>query len=164
MGFIDCIADSVTNARQHVTFSWRFVYSCVPSRLPLCRLAQVWYLWPPFRGLATLQSVRHLPWVCAGWNESGVFSSSWKCMLYRLQRPMWIHMHMWTCDTDKSIVYFAVVRGILCGPGSSVGIAIDYGLDGPGSNLGGDEIFRPSRSALRPFQPPVKWVRGLSRW
>ena len=29
-----------------------------------------------------------------------------------------------------------------CGPGSSVGIASDYGLDGPGSNHGGDEIFR----------------------
>ena len=25
-----------------------------------------------------------------------------------------------------------------CGPGSSVGIATDYGLDGPGSNPGGD--------------------------
>jgi hypothetical protein len=31
----------------------------------------------------------------------------------------------------------------LCGPGSSVGIATDYGLDGPGSNPGGDEIFPP---------------------
>jgi len=29
--------------------------------------------------------------------------------------------------------------------GSSVGITTDYGLDGPGSNPGGDEIFRPSR-------------------
>ena len=33
---------------------------------------------------------------------------------------------------------------ISCGPGSSVGIATDYGLDGSGSNAGGDEIFRPS--------------------
>jgi len=29
------------------------------------------------------------------------------------------------------------------GPGSSVGIATDYGLDGPGSNPGGNGIFRP---------------------
>jgi len=45
----------------------------------------------------------------------------------------------------------------LCGPGSSVGITTDYGLDGPGSNPGGDEIFRPSRPSLGPTQPPVKW-------
>ena len=30
-----------------------------------------------------------------------------------------------------------------CGPGSSVGVASDYGLDGPGPNPGGDEIFCP---------------------
>ena len=48
-------------------------------------------------------------------------------------------------------------------PGSSVGIANDYGLDGPGSNPGEDEIFRPSRPALGPTQPPVKWVPALSR-
>ena len=46
--------------------------------------------------------------------------------------------------------------------GSSVGIATDYGLDGPGSNPGGDQIFRPSRSALGPTQAPVQWVPGLS--
>ena len=49
------------------------------------------------------------------------------------------------------------------GPGSSVGIATDYGLGGPGSNPGGDEIFRPSRPALGPTQPPVKRAPGLSR-
>ena len=57
-------------------------------------------------------------------------------------------------------------RNLLCreyGPGSSVGTAIDYGLDGPGSNPGEDEIFRPSRPALGPTQPPIQWVPGLSR-
>ena len=51
----------------------------------------------------------------------------------------------------------------MCGLGSSVGIATDYGLDGLESNPSGDEIFRPSILALGPTQPPVQWVPGLSR-
>ena len=57
--------------------------------------------------------------------------------------------------------YFLIIS--VSGPGSSVGIATGYGLDGPRSNPGGDEIFRPSRPAVGPTQPPVKWVPGLSQ-
>jgi len=49
-----------------------------------------------------------------------------------------------------------------CGPGSLVGIATGYELDGTGSNPGGDEIFRLSRPALGLTHPSVQWVPGLS--
>ena len=50
----------------------------------------------------------------------------------------------------------------ICGAGSPVSIATDYGLDGPESNPGGEEIFHLSRPALL-TQPPVQWAPGLSR-
>ena len=45
------------------------------------------------------------------------------------------------------------------GPDSSVGIATDYGLGGPGSNPGEDEIFPPVQTGT---QPPVQWASGIS--
>ena len=68
--------------------------------------------------------------------------------------------HVWI---KKKKNYSIRMRLHCCGPGSSVAIATDYGLDDPGSNPDGDVIFRPSRPALGPTQPPVKWVQSLSR-
>ena len=64
----------------------------------------------------------------------------------------------------KRVCYFFERNTVrICGLGSSVGIATDYGLDGPGSNPGGDEFFRRSRPALWLTQPPIQWARELSR-
>jgi len=61
------------------------------------------------------------------------------------------------------LLYYLLILLLKSGPGSSVGLATDYGLEGPGSNPGGDEILRLSRPALGPTQPPVQWVPGLSQ-
>jgi len=50
------------------------------------------------------------------------------------------------------------------GPGSVVGIATGYRLDGPGiESRWGRNFPHLSRPALWSTQPPVQWVPGLSR-
>ena len=51
----------------------------------------------------------------------------------------------------------------MCGPSSSVGIATELPTGRSEIESRWDEIFRPSRPALGPTQPPVKWIPSLSR-
>ena len=95
---------------------------------------------------------------------SGVHSRSTNCSIANVNYYKMLKLH-WFFDYFVSVFQtsYRFIHTYICEPGSSVGIAIDYWLDGPGSNPGGDEIFRPSRPALGSTQTPVKWVPGLSR-
>ena len=79
----------------------------------------------------------------------------------RLIFGTWVLQFRFLYSSVSSLFYYFLSAS--CEPGSSVDIATDCGLDGPGSNSGGDEIFRPSRPALGPTQPPTKWVLVFSR-
>jgi len=81
-----------------------------------------------------------------------VFGSRWLISSYNEKcfRPQVIFSNFFLSSENR------VVYEIMCGPGNSVGIATDYGVDGPGSNPGWDAIYRPSRPALGSTKPPVK--------
>jgi hypothetical protein len=67
---------------------------------------------------------------------------------------------------EKAVSIIPIYGSIITGsePGSSVGIATDFGLDGPGIEpLWGRDLSHTSRPDLGPIQPPVQWVPGLSR-
>ena len=65
----------------------------------------------------------------------GIVYCSWVTNLY----SMLLYWILWAIVTQ----WYYYITLLVCGPGSSVGVATDYGLDGPGSNPGRDEIFPP---------------------
>ena len=81
-------------------------------------------------------------------------------MSYRRNRLSYL-----THSALKYVLFKFMYNIRVCGPGSSVGIATGYGLDGPGIEYrwGVGDFPHLSRPALGSTQPPVQWVPGLSR-
>jgi len=61
---------------------------------------------------------------------------------------------VYNCD----VCNITTVKKYICGPGSVVGIATAYGLDGPGIESRWGEIFRTSPN--RPWGPPSLLYNG----
>ena len=64
-------------------------------------------------------------------------------------------------STNAPYLFIHLSPGLYCfsGPGSSVGMETDCGLDGLGSNPGGDEIFRPVQTG--PGDHPASCKMGI---
>ena len=90
-------------------------------------------------------------------SSSSEFKNKVQLYLYSSSGPSWPFSRMTFTFTFTFSLFICSI------PGGSVGIVIDYGLDGPGIESRWGEVFRPSRPALRPTQPPVQWVLGLSQ-
>ena len=80
------------------------------------------------------------------------------CVYVYLCMYVCVCMFMYVC-----VCMYIYICMCIYGPGSSVGIATDYGMDGPGIKSQWDEILHPSRPAHGPAHPSVQCVLGLSR-
>ena len=80
-----------------------------------------------------------------------------QCSFILRDGTLWFYL-----QRQKLLITFLFGIPTFSGPGSSVGIATGYGLEGPGiESRWGREFPHLSRPALGLNQPPVQWVPGF---
>jgi hypothetical protein len=86
------------------------------------------------------------------------------CMEVKERVELNLYPPFWVFMASLRVNFTFTYKWNFGGPGSSVGIATDYGLDGLGiESRWGRELSHTSRLALGPNQPPVQWIPGLSQ-
>jgi hypothetical protein len=134
------------------------------------RVILVWRVWQKEKGFVDLEIGR--TWQKCGFSLPRVLSGiadvkSWVFAVILLL--ICIYVNEISLNTYKKCFHLLKPKFInfpclRCGPGSVVGIATGYGLDGQGIVCRwGRDFSHLSRPALGPAQPPVQWVTGLSR-
>ena len=100
----------------------------------------------------------HIFWLTLTLPSTWVQLFSYKNQIFRV----YIFIFIFYMFYNNFIVYYTY--SVSMGQDSSVGVATRYGLDCSGIESWGERDFRhPSRPALGPAQPPIRWVPGFSR-
>ena len=83
--------------------------------------------------------------------------------LFLKGHPVTAYIFFLVSPSLQTFLQLLVLEGNYCRPGSSVGIATGYGLDGPGIESRWERDFpHLSRPALGLTQLPVQWIPSLS--